>query len=227
MDDQNSQNIDSYIKNLPQKVQDFVFDREWQDRVYEISKKYSLNEDQSENLADIVVLVLIGLQNPETFLDSIVKDLGVSRLLAEQIMEDIDKRVFDFAMKSVGSLENNPPKSPSKENVPFIKPLVPEIKPENLPMDSGNPVEKHDILKTQADLSNTQPKKPEEVQKPLSVPRFTAVPIENEEVPSESPETKKPEDMMSDKLKSVTTSSAPKPETPKNYAVDPYREPIE
>lgn len=215
--------IDSYINNLPKKVQDFIFDGEWQDRVYEISKKYSLNEDQSENLADTVVLVLIGLQGADTFLDTIIKDLGVSRLLAEQIMEDVDKRVFELAIKETGGGSTEQRSAP-RNDAPFIKPLVPEIKPDNLPMDTGSPIEKHEILKTQEKLTFEPEVKNDYTQKPVSVPRFTGVPIENEVIPNI--DTKKPEDLMNNKLNSVT-SSIPQTESPKKYVVDPYREPIE
>lgn len=99
MDNQTQNDIPEYVKSLPQAVQDLVFEGVWEDRTIEIGKKYSLNDNQIDTLANTVVLVLIGLEKPETFLETIITDLGISRLLAEQIMSDLDDRVFDYALK--------------------------------------------------------------------------------------------------------------------------------
>lgn len=157
MDNQTQNNIPEYVKNLAQNVQDFVFDREWEKRTLEIAKKYSLNDAQSDTLADTVVLALIGLEKPETFLQTIIRDLGISKLLAEQVMSDLETRVFDYAIKQievtkpvVPQTQQIPPASvtqpqkiststpqPQKIVPPISNPVqskVPEIRPVNTPV---------------------------------------------------------------------------------------------
>jgi hypothetical protein len=129
----NQTQMPEYVTKLPQAVQDFVYDGAWEERTTEIAKKYSLGPGQTDALANIVVLVLIGLEKPETFLDTIIADVGISRLLAEQIMEDIEKRVFEYALKEIEN--KNLSKTTFDVKFPQAKNSnVPEIKPTILPM---------------------------------------------------------------------------------------------
>jgi hypothetical protein len=128
MDKDKTQNeIPEYVKNLPPAVQDFVLNGAWEERTNEIAKKYSLNPIQTDALANTVVLVLIGLESPDTFLDTIVKDVGISRLLAEQIMGDLEKRVFEYAINQIESKNKTEKEKPV---VAETKPVEPEIKVE-------------------------------------------------------------------------------------------------
>ena len=131
------QNISEYILNLPESVQDFVFNGIWEEKTIEIGKKYNLNEKQIDDLANNVVLVLIGVDKPETFLETIVKELEISKIIGEQIVEDLEKRVFDYALKAIEpkpitKLENKPETSVANEIKPVfasppVKPIVPPI----------------------------------------------------------------------------------------------------
>src|SRR3989338_1688659 len=111
MDNQTQNQIPEYVQKLPQAVQDFVYDGAWEVRTNEIARKYSLVAGQTDALANTVVLVLIGLESPDTFLDTLVTDLEISRLLGEQIMADLEKRVFEYAL---GVIENKEKSTPSK-----------------------------------------------------------------------------------------------------------------
>jgi hypothetical protein len=146
------QNIPEYIKTLPQSIQDMVFDGVWEERTNEIAKKYSLNETQTNDLADSVLLILIGLDKPDTFLENIIKELNISRLLAEQIMEDLEARVFEYAIsyiegKNKPKVESTPVQTPTPAVIKpplsrfeTVKPPVHteekalEIRPESLPV---------------------------------------------------------------------------------------------
>lgn len=229
------------MKKLPQNVQDFVFDGTWEERVNEIAKKYSLNLEQTDTLANDAVLVLIGLELPDTFLQTIISDLNISRLLAEQIMQDLEMRVFDYAIKE---LEN------SKRTV--SKPAAtPETPANNLPM-----VEKGEVAHDTKPQTAPAPKekvpvpvyKPESsaepVQKPFAVPRYTAAPEPEEKTSEEKPFSilefvKKtpptppappaPPVPPKPATQTAPTSSGAQPSTqkpPQKYAADPYREPL-
>src|SRR3984885_16006631 len=119
MDDKKIQNqTQEQMKKLPQNVQDFVLNGAWEERTGEIAQKYSLNPIQTDALANTVVLVLVGLELPDTFLDTIIADVGISRLLAEQIMNDLETRVFEYAISQIGS----------KSKTEKAKPVVTKVK---------------------------------------------------------------------------------------------------
>ena len=126
--------IPEYVKNLPQVVQDVVFQSAWESRTMEIAQKYTLNAGQTNALADKVLFILIGLDKPETFLEDIILELNISRLLAEQIMDDLNARVFEYAINIIESKERKV--SAEKNNIEQIQ--TPEIRPDNLPMVEKN-----------------------------------------------------------------------------------------
>ncbi|MCX6701871.1 MAG: hypothetical protein NTX96_01590 [Candidatus Zambryskibacteria bacterium] len=237
MNEETLKNMPEYMKGLPESVQDLVFDGVWEERTEEIAKKYSLGEPQTDSLINNVLFILIGLKDPDDFLETLILELGTSRLLAEQIIEDLEVRVFEYAVKSIQNKEKKtgglPVQVDSQKNenkssdtkMPLIS-EIPEIKPDNLPMIEKGEVA-HDVLR--------QPVSPNQelIQKPISVPRYTGVPIEGEG--KSSIETKPIENLppvpkpIPQPLIPSEPTKPPEPVPPpvKNYAVDPYREPLE
>ena len=154
MDEEILKTMPEYVQNLPKPVQDFIFNSAWESRTSEIAQKYSLNETQTDDLINNVLFVLIGLEKPEDFLETIIAELSISRLLGEQIMEDLEVRVFEYAVKSMEKKMSNsenssqqPVASDKEEEEIMPEPPVsrvsldnegktskiPEIKPEILP----------------------------------------------------------------------------------------------
>jgi len=219
------------------------------DRVVEIAQKYSLNQSQTDKLINIIKPVVGQTKKPDTLLETIISNLGISRLLAEQIMEDLEVRVFEYALRTVEKKsEKKPEPAAQVSNVPFdMKPKVPEVKPSNLPMvevgevahDNPTPsssprqplgqMPKVELLKSNSQGSTLEPKPEhsprgtlgEEVQRPVEVPRFTSVPMSEDE---EGTEDSKP-NVPIPKVEEV--KSTPTLEPVHKYAVDPYREPLE
>lgn len=150
MNEENQDISLEYIKNLPQAVKDVVYDGIWEERTDEIAKKYSLNDTQTDSLVNNVLYILTGLLNPDDFLETIITELNVSRLLAEQIMEDLEVRVFEYAFRSienkekkggdnrkseVSSKEGDKSPTPSAlDNTLDLKDDIPEVRPETVPM---------------------------------------------------------------------------------------------
>ena len=180
MDDKKIQNqTQEQMKKLPQNVQDFVLNGAWEERTGEIAQKYSLNPIQTDALANTVVLVLVGLELPDTFLDTIIADVGISRLLAEQIMNDLETRVFEYAISQIGSKSKTEKAKPvvteAKPEDMQVKPAtmeikkeevkntMPEILPNNLPM-----VEKGEAVKVNHVQKIVPPPAPQNIPKPQS-----------------------------------------------------------
>lgn len=105
-----------YVKKLPKEIQDLIFDGVWEERVEEIGLKYSLDDNQLDNLIDKVLFILIGLEKPDSFLETMVGELSISRLLAEQIMNDLNARVFDYALKTIETNQEKPKEKSAGNN---------------------------------------------------------------------------------------------------------------
>jgi hypothetical protein len=253
MDNKDQNEMPEYMKTLPQSVQDFIFGGVWEERTDEIAKKYSLNDTQTDNLINNILFILIGLDKPETFLETTIIELGISRLLAEQIMEDLEVRVFEYATKSIENKEKRGGSSQqviasSKEDknklstssmpvgIPNIEDDIPEVRPEITPM-----VEKDEVVhdSSQQPVASSKentggreiPRAPlgqtsEPVQRPVSVPRYMG---EQEEMTNDKFPMTNQDQNPNDKVDAVTQkASEPTPavETkPIVEAVKPQEQP--
>ncbi len=286
MDEETLKTMPEFIQDLPPVVRDFIFDGGWQERTEEIAKKYSLNQSQTEILVDNVLFVLLGIDNGEDFIKLMPSELGISRLLSGQILEELETRVFEYSVKSI---QNKLPKKDTEEEAGKIvvstqKPPLetrlgnpittpPEIRPNMLPMiEEGEELKvlepkKHRTLPSsfwevaesapkevpepaptvQNDTKPTESRihyKPkdvvdEKVAQPVPVPRFNAVPGDDEApvvdrykppvapTPPRTPLTSS--GISTPPSKSVEVAKKEQPETKpeRKYAVDPYREPVE
>lgn len=122
--DTNNFDINKYLESLPEKIRNFVSSDIVEQRVNDISKKYSLTEEQKEYLYNIVLLCLCLLINPDNINKLIISDLGVSEIIADQIEDELESRIFDLALKQIE--ERNEANK------------LPEIKPQNLPVEQKN-----------------------------------------------------------------------------------------
>jgi hypothetical protein len=216
--DKNWEALQKELNELPKTTQDLLFGNVWEERTGEIAEKYSLNELQKDSLVNNVLFILISKAKKETLLETIVKDLGISQMLAEQIMEDLEMRVFEYALKTI---QNQDKKGGSSEKTDGD---LPEIRPEITPVIE--PEEKVRVRPIPVGFADTTPKPapkpqipgPELVQRPVSVPRYTAVPMEENDATGVSQKTTAPA--------GAPKTPEPVPEPVKKYAVDPYREPI-
>lgn len=87
MDETNNNELDKYLENLPDSVASLAQDKTWPKRVDEIASKYSLTDEQKSALQDIVLTMLVGMEDPETFEKLILTELSISQILAGQIFK--------------------------------------------------------------------------------------------------------------------------------------------
>lgn len=104
---------------VPEKIN---LNKSNENRLDEISVKYSLNADQKTNLYKLLQNLVIEDGKEKENLEKITSNLSVSQLLAEQIYEDLKKK----------TAKTNVTRPPQPQVSP-IKTSVPEIKPQNLP----------------------------------------------------------------------------------------------
>ncbi|MDQ5949123.1 MAG: hypothetical protein QG589_249 [Patescibacteria group bacterium] len=230
-----TQDTPEYFAQLPQEVQDFVMESSWQERVSEIAIKYSLDSTQTNTLVSYTLQLLIGLEDPESTIEVLEKDLHISRLLATQISTDLSVRIFEYAIATVEKKLETSTETQQNPDVVEQEPVGANDEsfvPTNLPgaVDVGSP---EDYIHTEDEVEET-------VQKPLPVPRFSAVEPEKAPVTQSlveqkiniahtTPGTKiKPQNIITEKLNAVVKPKIEKPTgIPEKYTVDPYRESIE
>jgi hypothetical protein len=219
-------NITEYIKSLPQSLQNLLSEGVWEERVNEISKKYSLTPEQSGALSNIVLLTLTFISPPEEMKQNITGDLGISDLLSEQVSSDLETRVFEYAAKQLNVVQKQQAPAPKQTEAPKLDlPVKMEPKvlsvPENfLPIES-KPRMENDALDKQL---NPRPA----VGTSIGVPRYAEGSMLNS-----TPTNFKPTESMGTvgniidkKINSVTTGITTPP-APIKYQRDPYREPLE
>lgn len=205
MNEEKQKDILEYVKTLPQTVQDLIFDDVWENRTTEIAKKYSLNDEQTETLINTVLFVLIGVEKPDMFLPRMITDLNISRLLAEQIISDLETRVFEYAINETQAK----PKNISS---------VPEIAPHNLPMYQPISVPKYVSVSSPPSMPLTpKPTPPNLVTSPVSPAPTVSTPTPTPR-PAQTQTTPNPVS---------TPTPVPIPQKPPQKYVDPYREPLE
>ncbi|KND48339.1 MAG: hypothetical protein AB198_02500 [Parcubacteria bacterium C7867-003] len=189
-----------------EKVQEYAERGEWVNKVEEIAKKYSLEDSKKEMLVGLCSETFSNLGNKGQLVNKMVDVLSISRLLAEQIFSDLDARVFNQAIKRVAASE-------PVTNSPAVSPSVPEIRPENLPMQGSNfiPTPKP------AFENETLDKQKDEPSPSIGVPRYasdTSTPV--------APKTDA-RSIIEKKLNEMTIGSKP---IETKYQKDPYREPL-
>lgn len=198
------------VKNtegFEEKMQGFKEKGEWVTKVDEIAKKYGLEDSKKETLVSLCSETFSNISDKSQLVVKIVEKLTISRLLAEQIFSDLDARVFNQAIKHIVTIENK------TENM-RIESKVPEIRPQNLPMQGSNfippkPEMKNDALDKQIPKSDST----------IGVPRYApSAPTANTPVMGNA------KTMIEKKLSEITTNIKP---IETKYQKDPYREALE
>lgn len=173
-------------------------------KVLEICKKYTLGEVQSEKLLEIVSHVVEPIE-PKSLLETITSELGISSLLAEQIVDELYNRV----------LENKPKYIVDSPPNPITKSTIPEIRPQNLPMQGSNFIPTPKPAFQNQMLDNQKTSEPA----PIGVPRYAGDSLKVNTVPSN--QNIGAGSIIENKLNNVTSGIR---EIPTKYEKDPYRE---
>lgn len=79
---------------LPKTVQESILSSEYQNTLVEISKKYQMTVGQLAVLEQETTLVMMGLTGPDEFRNQLVQQLGIDQNKCDQVIADINERVF-------------------------------------------------------------------------------------------------------------------------------------
>ncbi len=243
------ENIFSKIKSdqNSEKISDIKLNKTTENIVGEISKKYSLNETQTLGLMNIIASNNEQVKESDIFLETIISELDISRLLAEQVGGDLKNRLFEKVIpiqittlkpplsrfETTKAVEIRPESLPAVEDPSKIG--VPRYIPTNTykpvsEISNNPPVKTYTVSAPTPTTPSTATYRPkstvqETVQQVTPVPRFTVntdASVQNKPVA--------PQSTAENKLNNITTNTPEKnaSETiePK-YNIDPYREPLQ
>ena len=124
-----TQEIKEYLNKLPSTAKQVIVSIDWHSRVSEIGKKYSLEQKQVDDLEYEILFVLLGIEADTNFIENIQKQLNISGLLANQIGEEVDTRVFGYLLDLIQKKE--PVSKSVFDSAEIKKPGIPEIRPLN------------------------------------------------------------------------------------------------
>jgi len=211
--------LEKRFETLPADVKAAITSPEIANKIQEIAQNHKLHLDQAGILEEEISLVMLGINHPDNFVNKIEERLGLPTEEAVGLAVDVNDEVFMSIRESLMKMHGED--QDAGEEI--------HNGPAEAPVETAEFASKDDILK---EIENPTP-----VRKPISIADQTiAGPATSREVipePAPMPEAAKQEvakDFIGSKLAEGVNIPAQKtviePQKPKNYSVDPYREPL-
>lgn len=215
--------IEKYINELPSELQKQIRDNVWKLTLSDISKKYSLSEEQKINLEREVMFVMIGIEDELDLNQNLITELSVSKILSDELVDEIGNKIFNTISNKINNSLN--PQSIQKVALSKINHI-----PDNLPTEEPLPPEDEEVV-TEKTIDHSEEKAL--IEKQLQE-QLQGVAEEKNKEQIQEPVSRSPINFFDQKLNTPTVSpkeniqSNPTPERPvKQYVSDPYREPVE
>ncbi|MFH0804535.1 MAG: hypothetical protein V1896_02955 [Candidatus Zambryskibacteria bacterium] len=96
--------IKERIKILPEQLRAFMVDEKWRGDAQRVSERFSFDEEKYALFENEVFLVLLCLEPPTDFAESIKKELGIDNNMAGWIAEDVNKNIFSKVSDEITSM---------------------------------------------------------------------------------------------------------------------------
>lgn len=216
MTDQSSTTRDEVTKklnSLPEEARDYIYTPKMRDILMKIGEKHHLHLDQLGILETETGLAMLGFIEPQDYEKALVDIVHLEKSIAEAVAKDINEMLFikiREGMKKSYEAQKAPLAPQMANPIAISKPPAPAAAVPTPPTSpkatqgTAKPAELHpaDMLLTQKSVTAT----------PAAVPKSPAPPTASQ---GTAPTTSSP-----------TNATPPPPIKPKNYANDPYREPI-
>ena len=157
----NPQEVEARFNALPPNLKSLLDKNEVGASVQSIGVKHRLHIDQIGLLESEVELTMLGFIKPEEFSADLVDVLGLDRMTAVSITQDLNENLF---LKIRGLMKKASEERPLSSDVthPLPPPITEKILPKPLaPPMRGEPLEKIEVQKESAvDISSGYSKKP-------------------------------------------------------------------
>lgn len=94
MDTETQNTINEQLEKLPIAIRNAIATVGLRERFLKITRGRGLRIDQAGSAEDEMMLVLIGLEHPDRFIDNLVKNVGLDRTTASDVAADINNSIF-------------------------------------------------------------------------------------------------------------------------------------
>lgn len=205
--------------NLPDDLKEAIFSANSAETIQEIGKKYSLSIEKMGQLADETGLVMLGITHPRDFVPNLSKRLGVDSGTARKIAEDVNEQIFKKVRESLKKLHG----------ITEDKPAAPTTAQGGVGVPTPEGVEKETPAKEE--IMREIEKEPHEEKVP-EILKGMNVPEKGTSVFDEKTKKEEPHGLPPKESEHPSTSSgqvpSPEPKPESQYPTgDPYREAIE
>jgi len=240
------ENLQQVMQTLPPFIRDYISQGKYTTVAQGLMSKYKLRIDQGGALERELLLLLMGIENPEEFTDALAKDAQLDEQTVNSIAKDINDQVFvplraEEERLSKASVQQQPkqvtppaPARPAAPSAPHIAPLPPKMTMPTKASPLGDtlrsimapkPLDTAKLLKDHEE--------PHIEFKPAPVPT-PAAPVAPKEtvlasVAPSAPSSQSPVIPQPSATKIVPPVPPKAPPAPPimSYSSDPYREPID
>lgn len=195
--------LEEKFSKLPDEIQDVVLSSDTSEKIEVIGKKYNLLIDKIGLLDDETKYLMLGITQPDKYVESLQKNLSLDQKTAESIAKDINDQVLLAIRESLQKIQ------PSQEESPEVAQDVPNSERDSILHDIENPtptLERGGM--SIVGLPQDHPMRSATdnfVANKLSTPNVSSTETAIIKMPPQNPEA---------------------PSGQKKYSTDPYREPI-
>lgn len=247
--------VKEVLKTLPPILRAYVSQQRYVPVVKSLVRTYNLRVDQGGVLEREVVFLLMGIENPDEFIDALVVEGNIARQTVNNIVRDVNAQIFvPLRAEERGNIVQmfSPPAAPSGPQSHFHlqNKIAPPPRPAGVPppvaspsrpalrealasaVDSSKLLEDHEephieLEKKPAPPPNLPGQMPPVPPPPLPKPNVLSGPVVPRIIPPGQRAAPVSGAAIGIPPAPKVAPPPPKPEIPTSYSVDPYREPID
>ncbi len=143
MDNDLQNNLQETFQSLPKELQEAISAADLPRKLEAVTKDNKLMIDQAGKVQNETVLVLLGLEPLENYVDNLVKNVGLSKETAEAVANDVNELIFKNVRKTLEKISEEDKTAETEETIPAAEnpvetktknedTLLPEIYPETV-----------------------------------------------------------------------------------------------
>ncbi|HZS43242.1 MAG TPA: hypothetical protein VFA52_03440 [Candidatus Paceibacterota bacterium] len=96
--------IEPQLQNLPSNIKEAILNNDIGAKLAEISKKHQLHIDQADILENETLMILVGLESADEYLNNLVRELRIPRDKASLIVDDVNNSIFSSIKSSLQTM---------------------------------------------------------------------------------------------------------------------------
>jgi len=101
MSDEIKDIIQEQFKTLPQVIQDTILNSKWEEKIRRIVTTNNLHVDQGAAIENLVLITMLGIETPETFVQNAKEYARVSEEQAYNISAEVEREIFGDIRKKL------------------------------------------------------------------------------------------------------------------------------